>query len=115
MQSWLGIGVRSALVITPGPGGTGGAGVPNGRGQALLSVRWIGRPWRTLGGGPTPPPGGIGEPIIRPGGFGTSRSNDNAVIVFPQPDSPTIANVSALCTEKDTSSTALTTPSRVNR
>ena len=31
---------------------------------------------------------------MRPGGLGTRRSSDNAVIVLPQPDSPTIANVS---------------------
>ena len=52
---------------------------------------------------------------MRPGGLGTSRSSDKAVIVLPQPDSPTIANVSARRTANETSSTALTTPPRVNR
>jgi hypothetical protein len=52
---------------------------------------------------------------MRPGGFGTRRSNDNAVIVLPQPDSPTIANVSDPRTLNETSSTAFTTPPRVNR
>ena len=32
---------------------------------------------------------------MRPGGLGTRRSSDRAVIVLPQPDSPTIASVSA--------------------
>ena len=52
---------------------------------------------------------------MRPGGLGTRRNNDNAVIVLPQPDLPTIANVSEPRTANDTSSTALTTPPRVNR
>ena len=56
------------------------------------------------------------EPLtMRPGGFGTRRSSDSAVIVLPQPLSPTIAKVSARRIENDTSSTALTTPRRVNR
>jgi type II secretory pathway pseudopilin PulG len=65
-------------LITPGPNGAGGVGVPNGRGQALLSVRWIGRPWRTLGGIQNGPPGGIGEPIIRPGGLGSGTATPGA-------------------------------------
>ncbi len=40
---------------------------------------------------------------------------ESAVIVLPQPDSPTIAKVSPRRTAKETSSTALTTPSRVKR
>jgi type II secretory pathway pseudopilin PulG len=75
-------------LITSGGNGAGGAAVPTGRGQALLSVRWVGRPWRTLGGGPTPPPGGIGEPIIRPGGLGTGTATPGAPGV-PRAPSPT--------------------------
>jgi len=41
--------------------------------------------------------------------------SDNAVIVLPQPLSPTIAKVSARRIAKETSSTALTTPRRVKR
>ena len=52
---------------------------------------------------------------MRPGGLGTRRISDSAVIVLPQPDSPTIASVSRGRTENETSSTALTTPSRVKR
>jgi hypothetical protein len=57
----------------------------------------------------------IEPPTMRPGGLGTRRSKDSAVIVLPQPLSPTIASVSPRRTANDTSSTALTTPSRVNR
>src|SRR5262249_50382009 len=51
-------------------------------------------------------------PAIRPGGSGTSRISDNAVMLLPQPDSPTIASVSCGVSEKLTPSTALTTPWR---
>ena len=49
-------------------------------------------------------------PAIRPGGSGTSRIRDNAVMLLPQPDSPTMASVSCGASEKLTPSTALTTP-----
>ena len=51
-------------------------------------------------------------PTMRPGGSGTSRMSDSAVMLLPQPDSPTIASVSAAPSEKQTPSTALTTPWR---
>ena len=50
---------------------------------------------------------------MRPGGSGISRIIDSAVMLLPQPDSPTIASVSPDATEKSTSSTALTMPWRV--
>ena len=50
---------------------------------------------------------------IRPGGLGISRMMDSAVMLLPQPDSPTTAKVSPRPTEKDTSLTAVTTPCRV--
>ncbi len=40
---------------------------------------------------------------------------DSAVMDLPQPDSPTTAKVSPRRSENETSSTALTTPDRVNR
>src|SRR3974390_3141212 len=54
-------------------------------------------------------------PAIRPGGSGTSRISDNAVMLLPQPDSPTIASVSCAPSVKLTPSTALTTPWRKSK
>ena len=51
-------------------------------------------------------------PAMRPGGSGTSRISDSAVMLLPQPDSPTIASVSCGASVKLTPSTALTTPWR---
>ena len=50
---------------------------------------------------------------MRPGGSGMSRISDSAVMLLPQPDSPTIARVSPEATWKSTPSTALTMPWRV--
>ena len=52
---------------------------------------------------------------IRATGRGWSRSRDSAVIVLPQPDSPTMPSVSPSRTEKLTPSTAFTTPHRVKQ
>jgi len=49
----------------------------------------------------------------RAGGEGRRRRIDCAVTLLPQPDSPTTASVSPGAMEKDTPSTARTTPSRV--
>src|SRR5437867_4506862 len=57
----------------------------------------------------------IRPPTIRPGGSGTSLIMDSAVIVFPEPLSPTTPSVSPWCIRKLTPSTALTTPSRVKK
>ena len=54
-------------------------------------------------------------PATQPSGLGTRRMIDSAVIDLPQPDSPTTAKVSPRRRENETSSTALTTPERVNR
>ena len=54
-------------------------------------------------------------PTIFPGGFGTRRMIDSAVMDLPQPDSPTTAKVSPRRSEKETSSTAFTIPERVKR
>src|SRR5215831_18932444 len=51
-------------------------------------------------------------PTMRPGGSGTSCMSDKAVILLPQPDSPTMASVSCGASEKLTPSTAFTTPWR---
>ena len=45
----------------------------------------------------------------------TSRSNDSAVMVLPQPDSPTMPSASPWRREKLTPSTAFTTPQRVKQ
>jgi type II secretory pathway pseudopilin PulG len=72
----------------------GSAAVPTGTqgapaGQNLLSVRWIGRPWRTLGAlKDNIPVGGIGEPINRPGGIGTATPGAPGVPRTPQPPQP---------------------------
>ena len=50
---------------------------------------------------------------MRPGGSGISRISESAVMLLPQPDSPTIARVSPAATSKSTPSTALTMPWRV--
>ncbi len=50
---------------------------------------------------------------MRPGGLGIRRISDSAVMLLPQPDSPTIASVSPEATWKSTPSTALTMPCRV--
>jgi type II secretory pathway pseudopilin PulG len=72
-QSFQGAGIK-----------TGTPGAPAG--QSLLSVRWIGRPWRTLGGLQNNiPPGGIGEPINRPGGIGTATPGAPGVPRLPAP------------------------------
>src|SRR6185436_2959040 len=52
---------------------------------------------------------------MRAAGRGTSRRSDSAVMVFPQPDSPTMPSVSPSRREKLTPSTALTTPLRVKQ
>ena len=44
-----------------------------------------------------------------------SRISDSAVMLLPQPDSPTIASVSPRFSENDTPSTALTSPWRVKK
>ena len=54
-------------------------------------------------------------PAMRPGGSGTSRIRDSAVMLLPQPDSPTIASVSCGASAKLTPSTALTTPWRKSK
>ena len=52
-------------------------------------------------------------PTMRPGGSGTRRMMESAVMLLPQPDSPTMASVSPASSAKDTSSTAFTGPRRV--
>ena len=47
---------------------------------------------------------------MRPGGSGIRRISDSAVMLLPQPDSPTIASVSWRASEKLTPSTALRVP-----
>src|SRR3546814_898320 len=48
--------------------------------------------------------------LIRPGGRGTRPRIDSAVMLFPQPDSPTTPSVSPDHSCRETSSTARTTP-----
>ena len=60
--------------------------------------------------GPRPRTGSCRRRSCRRSGPG--RSRDRLVIVLPQPDSPTMPNVSPGATEKLTPSTALTTPRR---
>lgn len=65
------------------------AGVPTGTGQPQLSVRWIGRPWRTLGGLKDGRPPGAGEPVFRPSvGGGTATPGAPGVPRLP-PGTPT--------------------------
>ena len=54
-------------------------------------------------------------PTIRPGGSGTSCMMESAVMLLPQPDSPTTASVSPRLSEKETPSTALRMPARVKK
>ena len=49
---------------------------------------------------------------MRPGGLGTSRISESAVMLLPQPDSPTIASVSPGASVKLMPSTAFTRPRR---
>ncbi len=52
---------------------------------------------------------------MRPGGSAISRISDSAVMLLPQPDSPTIASVSPRAIANDTPSTAFTVPLRVKK
>src|SRR6516164_6806866 len=52
---------------------------------------------------------------MRPGGEAIRRNMESEVTLLPQPDSPTTASVSPGATEKETPSTARTTPSRVKK
>src|SRR6266853_728451 len=52
-------------------------------------------------------------PSIRPGGCGTKPRSERHVTDLPDPDSPTIPSVSPRSMQKDTPSTARTTPLRV--
>src|SRR5215468_9208894 len=61
------------------------------------------------------PSSSIEPPTIRPGGSGMSRITESAVMLLPQPDSPTIASVSRGRSVKERSSTALMMPSRVKK
>src|SRR5215510_2139296 len=61
------------------------------------------------------PSSSIEPPTIRPGGSGMSRITESAVMLLPQPDSPTIASVSRGRNENERSSTALMIPSRVKK
>ncbi len=54
-------------------------------------------------------------PTIRPGGVGTRRIIDSAVMLLPQPDSPTIARISPRLSANEMPSTALTRPWRVKK
>ena len=59
-------------------------------------------------------PASFTEPeTMRPGGSGIRRIRESAVMLLPQPDSPTMARVSPEATLKSTASTALTMPWRV--
>ena len=65
-----------------------GAGVPTGTGQAQLSVRWLGRPWRTFGADKSGLPPGAGE--LRPNiGPGTATPGAPGVQRTPPPPPPT--------------------------
>src|SRR5262249_11309960 len=61
------------------------------------------------------PSSSITPETIRPGGSGMSRITESAVMLLPQPDSPTIASVSRGRSVKERSSTALMMPSRVKK
>src|SRR5499426_3404858 len=61
------------------------------------------------------PSSSIEPPTIRPGGSGMSRITESAVMLLPQPDSPTIASVSRGRNVNERSSTALIIPSRVKK
>jgi type II secretory pathway pseudopilin PulG len=64
----------------------GGAGVPTGTGQAQLSVRWLGRPWRNFGADKSGLPPGAGEPVFRPTlGPGTATPGAPGVQRTPPP------------------------------
>src|SRR5215470_4971205 len=57
----------------------------------------------------------ISPETIFPGGSGTRRMIDKFVTDFPEPDSPTIPNVSPRFKRNEIPSTALTTPSSVSK
>src|SRR6266849_9680935 len=59
------------------------------------------------------PPKRISPETIFPGGSGISRMSDRFATDLPEPDSPTIPNVSPRFSSKLTPSTAFTTPSSV--
>src|SRR5215468_3997849 len=61
------------------------------------------------------PSSSIAPETIRPGGSGMSRITESAVMLLPQPDSPTIASVSRGRSVNERSSTALMMPSRVKK
>src|SRR5262249_48383363 len=61
------------------------------------------------------PSSSIAPETMRPGGSGMSRITESAVMLLPQPDSPTIASVSRARSAKERSSTALMMPSRVKK
>src|SRR5262245_53878706 len=61
------------------------------------------------------PSSSIEPPTMRPGGSGMSRITESAVMLLPQPDSPTIASVSRGRNVNERSSTALMIPSRVKK
>jgi type II secretory pathway pseudopilin PulG len=64
----------------------GGAAVPTGSGQPQLSVRWLGRPWRTFGGLQDSRPPGAGEQVFRPNlGLGTATPGAPGVQRTPPP------------------------------
>ena len=59
-----------------------------------------------------PDEAGVGGGV---GGLGTRRMIDRAVMLLPQPDSPTMPSVSPGRSSNDTPSTARTTPARVKK
>ena len=62
------------------------AGVPTGSGQLQLTVRWVGRPWRTFGADKSGLPPGAGEPVFRPNlGPGTATPGAPGVQRTPPP------------------------------
>src|SRR5262249_57364559 len=61
------------------------------------------------------PSSSIEPATIRPGGSRMSRITESAVILLPQPDSPTIAIISRRRRVNERSSTALMIPSRVKK
>ena len=57
----------------------------------------------------------IDPPRMRPGGLGMSRMMESAVMLLPQPLSPTMASDSPSMRSKVTPSTAFTTPADVKK
>jgi hypothetical protein len=57
----------------------------------------------------------IEPPTMRPVSAGSSRRIDSAVTDLPQPDSPTMPNVSPAARSKEMPSTARTMPSAVKK